>query len=171
MVNAFLKAVDKHVIAESTNLVATNYGAHIYNVKASADLDNGKLVNIDDMKYEANEYYTMVAPTATSRVGLVLSVPVGADERPLAATYEYNFYNGNGEIMRVYELVRGDKFIVSANGIKGSDVKKGKYVTADDYDLNAVEDMTAGNAFYGEIIEEVKRTDGKYFKILVRKNG
>lgn len=101
MVNAYLKAVEKHIVAESTNLSATNYGRHIFNVKASEDIDNGKVVDIDKMKYEKNEYYTMVKPTTTSRVGLILSVAVGADEKPLAATYEYNFYNGKDEIMRV----------------------------------------------------------------------
>ena len=169
MVNAFLKAVDKHVIAESTNLVATNYGRHIFNVKASEDIDNGKLVNIDAMKYEKNEYYTMVEPTATSRVGLILSVAVGADEKPLAATYEYNFYNGKGEIMRVYELAAGDKFSVSVNGIPSGEV--GKYVVADGYDLAISDSEPSGKAFYGEIIEVVKRTGGNFFKVLVRKNG
>lgn len=169
MINAFLKAVDKHVVAESTNLVATNYGRHIFNVKASEDIDNGKLVNIDAMKYEKNEYYTMVEPTASSRVGLILSVPVGADERPLAATYEYNFYNGKNEIMRVYELAANDKFSVSVNGIPGG--KVGDYVVADGYDLSAVESAPSDKAFYGEIIELVKRTGGDFFKVLVRKNG
>ena len=50
MVNAYLKAVEKHIVAESTNLSATNYGRHIFNVKASEDIDNGKVVDIDKMK-------------------------------------------------------------------------------------------------------------------------
>lgn len=168
MVNAYLKAVDKHVVAESTNLTATNYGRHIFNVKASEDIDNGKLVNIDAMKYEANEYYTMVEPTATSRVGLILSVPVGPDERPLAATYEYNFYNGKDEIMRVYELAAGDRFTISAEGL--ADAAVGKFVEADGYNMKVV-DAASTNAFYGEIIEAIKRTNGTFYKVLVRKNG
>jgi hypothetical protein len=169
MVNAYLKDVDKHVVAESTNLVATNYGRHIFSVKASDDIDNGKLVNIDAMKYEKNEYYTMVEPTATSRVGLILSVAVGADEKPLAATYEYNFYNGKDEIMRVYELAAGDRFSVSVNGIPDGEV--GKYVVADGYDLAVADAEPTDKAFYGEIIELVKRTGGNFYKVLVRKNG
>lgn len=170
MVNAYLKAVDKHIVAESTNLTATNYGRHIFNVKASEDIDNGKLVNIDAMKYKENEYYTMVEPTATSRVGLILSVPVGPDERPLAATYEYNFYNGKDEIMRVYELATGDKFTISANGLAGT-VAVGKLVEADGYGMKVIEGETSTNAFYGEVIEAIKRTGGTFYKVLVRKNG
>lgn len=169
MINAYLKGVDKHIVAESTNLVATNYGRHIFNVKASEDIDNGKVVDIDKMKYEENEYFTMVEPTATSRVGLILSVPVGPDEKPLTATYEYNFYNGKNEIMRVYELAVDDKFTISANGFSGVP-EVGKYVEADGYDLK-INDSEPTATFYGEIIEVIKRTGGTFYKVLVRKNG
>ena len=60
MRNEFMKPRAKHVVAESTALLGTTYGEHIYNVKASADIDNGKLVDIDKMVYTKNEYYTMV---------------------------------------------------------------------------------------------------------------
>lgn len=181
MINAFLQAVNKHVIAESTNIQATYDAKHIFNVRAGADIDNGKVVNLDDMAWVDNEYFTMVQPTSTSRVGLILSVPIGADERPKAATYEYNFYNGTDEIMRVYDLMAGDKFTVSENGItkisSGSpavetDLAKGQYIVADGYDLKAqAAKPEASVAFYGEIVDVINRTNGKFYKILVRKNG
>jgi len=181
MINAFLQAVTKHVVAESTNLQATYDARHIFNVKAGADIDNGKVVNLDDMAWVENEYFTMVTPTSTSRVGLILSVPMGADERPKAATYEHNFYNGKDEIMRVYDLMVGDRFTISENGItkisSGSpavetDLAKGQYIVADGYDLKAQAAKPAASvAFYGEIVEVITRTNGKFYKILVRKNG
>ena len=181
MINAFLQAVTKHVVAESTNLQATYDARHIFNVKASAAIDNGKVVNLDDMAWVENEYFTMVTPTSTSRVGLILSVPMGADERPKAATYEHNFYNGKDEIMRVYDLMVGDRFTISENGItkisSGSpavetDLAKGQYIVADGYDLKAQAAKPAASvAFYGEIVEVITRTNGKFYKILVRKNG
>ena len=181
MINAFLQAINKHVVAESTNLQATYDAKHIFNVLASANIDNGKLVNLDDMAWVNNEYFTMVEPTPTSRVGHILSVPIGPDERPKAATYEHNFYNGNGEIMRVYDLMAGDKFTVSENGItkisSGSpavetDLAKGQYIVADGYDLKAQAAKPAASvAFYGEIVDVINRTNGKFYKIFVRKNG
>lgn len=183
MINAFLQAVNKHVVAESTNLQATYDAKHIFNVRAGADIDNGKLVNLDDMAWVDNEYFTMVQPTATSRVGLILSVPIGPDERPKVATYEYNFYNGKDEIMRVYDLLVGDKFTVSENGIKkitsGSgdqatttELAKGQYIVADGYDLKAQAAKPANTVgFYGEIVDVINRTNGKFYKIFVRKNG
>ena len=174
MINAFLKKVKKHIIAESTNLSATNYAKRIFNVKAADDIDNGKLVNLDDMKWVENEYFTMVEPTATSRVGLILSVADGTDETPFAATLESNFYNGKDEIMRVYDLQEGDKFTISDYGVtpatSGGTVAVGSYVKADGYDI--VESTTKPTgAFYGEIVEKINRTNGTFFKILVRQNG
>lgn len=177
MINAYLKAVTKHVVCESTNLRATYEGEHIFNVKAAADIDNGKLVDLDKMAYETNEYYTMVEPTAESRVGLILSVPIGPDETPKAATYEHNFYNGEGEIMRVYALMAGDRFTISENGITPIDdstpLAKGQLVLADGYDMQAADASTnvSSKAFVGEIIEVITRTNGKFYKVLVRKNG
>ena len=181
MINAFLQAVTKHVVAESTNIQATYDAKHIFNVRAAADVDNGKLVNLDDMAWVNNEYFTMVEPTSTCRVGLILSVPIGYDERPKAATYESNFYNGEGEIMRVYDLMPGDKFTVSENGItkisSGSPavetaLAKGQYIVADGYDLKAQSAKPAASVgFYGEIVDVINRTNGKFYKIFVRKNG
>lgn len=173
MINAFLATVTKHIVAESTNLQATYDAKHIFNIKAGADIDNGRVVNLDDMAWVDNEYFTMVEPTATSRVGLVLSVPIGPDERPKAATYEHNFYNGKDEIMRVYDLLEGDKFTISANGIDGGDaVKKGAYIVADSYNLKAQAAKPANTvAFYGEIVDVINRTNGVFYKIFVRKNG
>lgn len=174
MINAYLQQVTKHVVAESTNLIGTTYGRHIFNVKAAADIDNGKLVNLDDMVWEKNEYFTMVTPTAASRVGLILSVPVGADSTPYAVTLESNFYNGQGEIMRVYDLVRGDKFTVSENGIaknSGAAIALNDYVVADGYDIkDAGSTKPNGKTFVGQIIEKITRTNGIFYKIVVRAN-
>jgi len=174
MINAFLQSINKHIIAESTNLQATYDAKHIFNVRAGADIDNGKLVNLDDMAWVNNEYFTMVEPTSTCRVGLILSVPIGPDERPKKATYEHNFYNGQGEIMRVYDLLIGDKFTVSENGItpiSNTDLAKGQYIVADGYDLKAQAAKPSNVGFYGEIVDVINRTNGKFYKIFVRKNG
>lgn len=174
MINAFLQQVTKHVVAESTNLIGTTYGRHIFNIKAAADIDNGKLVNLDDMVWTENEYFTMVEPTATSRVGLILSVPVGADETPYAATLESNFYNGKDEIMRVYDLIRGDKFTVSENGIAKNGtaaIEVGDYVIANGYDIkDAGTTKPTGKTFVGQILEKINRTNGIFYKIVVRAN-
>ena len=73
--------------------------------------------------------------------------------------------------MRVYALAIGDRFTVSADGISSTPAV-GKCVIADGYDLKAVAASGVGSAaFYGDIIEEIKRTNGTFYKIRVRKNG
>ena len=119
MINGFLQTVTAHVVAESTNLQATYNAKHIFNIKASANIDNGKVVNLDDMQWVDNEYFTMVQPTSTSRVGLILSVPIGPDERPKAATYEHNFYKERMQGMTLTGLHRDDLIFL----VKGKDAK------------------------------------------------
>ena len=175
MINGFFGNVTKHIVVESSNLIGTVYGRHIFNILANADIDNGKFVNLDDMKWTANEYFTMVEPTATSRVGLILSVPVGADTTPLAATLESNFYNGRGEIMRVYDLIRGDKFTISENGITpvnaNTAIAVGDYLIANGYDLTDVgTTKPSGKTFFAQVVEKINRRNGVFYKVVVRGN-
>jgi hypothetical protein len=86
--------------------------------------------------------------------------------------------------MRVYALTAGDRFTISENGIEKitsgegtsattTALAKGQLVLVDGYDLVAAAAGTnvSSKAFVGEIIEEIQRTNGKFYKVLVRKNG
>lgn len=185
MVNGYFpNPAPVHGVVETSNLLATTRGGHIYSVKAGADIDNGKIVNLDAMsciktvdsvKSYSHEYFTMVAPTATSRVGLIASVAIGPDEKPYAATKESAFYNAEGELMRVYDLYFGDKFVVSEGALTGT-AAVGNYVVADGYDMKAQAAKPADTvAFVGEIIDKIVKHNGgtptTFYKILVRKNG
>ena len=84
--------------------------------------------------------------------------------------------------MRVYDLVRGDKFTISDNGIKkrttgsGSSttdvpVAVGDYVIADGYDIADAGTSTPSNkTFVGQVVEKIVRTNGVFWKIVVRAN-
>lgn len=166
----------KHAIAESTLLAATRGGANIYSVKLTTDLDNGSVVNITDMEYQGPEYFNQVKPASTKKVGLVLQDPLIYQESPTAATDPANFYNEKGDIVRVYELVEGDIFTVSAAAITavGDAPVKGNYIVADNYGLKEVAKASAPAdtvAFVATIIGTVKRTNGTFYKIRVAKNA
>lgn len=132
--------------------------------------------NVATVYYEdpfaEGECFTMEEPTVESRVGLVLSVPTFYDESPRRAVNDKYFYNAKGEVMRVYDLMRGDRFTVSELGITavGTAPAVGNFVVADGYDIKEVEEAPEA-AFVGEIIEEINRISGKFYKILVRKNA
>lgn len=130
----------KHAVAGSSKLKATVAG-HIYSVKIDEDLDNGSILAKD--AWLAPEYYSAkdstgfagviveqaangnwyVEVTEPGDALLVLQVPMIYEEYTTQCQHESNFYNEAGDIVRCYELVKGDIFELSAEGFNGDPVK------------------------------------------------
>lgn len=130
----------KHAVAGSSKLKATVAG-HIYSVKIDEDLDNGSILAKD--AWIAPEYYSAkdstgfagviveqaangnwyVEVTEPGDALLVLQVPMIYEEYTTQCQHESNFYNEAGDIVRCYELVKGDIFELSAEGFNGDPVK------------------------------------------------
>lgn len=133
MATSFINFSTKHGVAESTNLKATIVG-NIWSVQAAADIDNGAIVARGD--YVAPEYYAEAAASnsfagkiiekanngmwrvlvtaAGDTDGLVLSVPLIYENWTTRMQEESNFFNKQGDLLRVYQLCVGDVFSVSA---------------------------------------------------------
>ncbi len=130
----------KHAVCESSKLLATTGGKHIYNIKVSQDMDNGTLVARDALVKEDGEVYSMKAAGAEfeakviGQAGngnylvevvkpgdaiLLLNVPLIYEEYTKKMQAEYNFYNKKDDIVRGYELAAGDIFAISKEGITG----------------------------------------------------
>lgn len=156
MAIGFLNYSTKHTVAESTDLLGTHWGEHIYNIKIGATArDNGVIVTLgnydsDDVFLEgaapassaftgvileqaANGGYVVRVTKSSDGVALILSVPETYYEFETAATEESQFYNGVGEIARGYQLRYGDRFTLSAEGFTTapSSASIGKPVTVD----------------------------------------
>lgn len=136
----FMDFSNKHAVAGSSKLKATKSG-HIYNIQLSTDLDNGSIVAKGD--YVAPEYYKdkdstgfagviiekaangnwYVEVTDPGDALLVLQVPVIYEEYTTACQHESNFYNKANDIVRCYELYKGDIFELSAEGFSGEPTK------------------------------------------------
>lgn len=130
----------KHAVAGSSKLKATVAG-NIYSVKIDEDLDNGSILAKD--AWLAPEYYSAkdstgfagviveqaangnwyVEVTEPGNALLVLQVPMIYEEYTTQCQHESNFYNEAGDIVRCYELVKGDIFELSAEGFNGDPVK------------------------------------------------
>lgn len=154
MATGFMKFT-KHAVAGSSKLKATVSG-HIYNIKATEDIDNGCIVGKGD--YVASEYYA--EGTATTFTGkiiekasngnfyvevetasnayLVLTSPVIYEQYTKRMQDESNFYNEAGDLMRCYELVPGDIFELSAEGFTDTPVK-GASVSVEDKKVKVTE--------------------------------
>lgn len=139
MATNFIDMTKKHAVCESSKLLATKGGAHIYNIKITQDMDNGTIVAKGDYKepevYEmkaVNEGFAgkvigkaangnwLIEVTDAQDAILLLNVPMIYEEYTTAMQAEYNFYNKNGDIVRGYELVNGDVFAISPEGITGT---------------------------------------------------
>lgn len=145
MATNFLNFSKKHAVCGSSKLKATTAG-HIYNIKIEQDLDNGSVVAKGD--YVAPEYYKAKDSTGFAGVILdkaangnwyvevtdpgdallLLQVPMIYEEYTTRMKHESNFYNASGDIVRAYELYKGDIFELSAEGFNGTP-EKGKQLT------------------------------------------
>jgi hypothetical protein len=136
----------KHATANPSNILAAEGGAHMYSVKLDTDTDNGNLVAIGDwisldqfaeaavttfegkiVEKMANGNY-LVLVTDPGDACFVYQVPVGAEEWTNKWKAESNLYNAAGDIVRVYGLVKHDRFEVSAEGFEGAP-EVGKSIT------------------------------------------
>lgn len=148
--------IEKHVVAFPSKLIASDGGAHIYNIEINKDRDNGQLATKGDF-VELDHYKEgTTAPTFT---GVVLgksargywyvevkTVGTG-DAAPLFLynpevieetynrqfTQEDNYYNAKGSVIAGYTLVPGDVFEISEGGFSQTP-QAGKEITgyADD---------------------------------------
>ena len=135
--------VNKHAVSGVSKLLATNGGAHIYNVTLSTVADNGNIIGRGDMVSLDN--YAEATPTTfkgkivwkasngnwyvevleADNALLVYNVPINADEKKR----EQYFYNEVGDVARAHELVKGDIFELSAEGFSGSPTKGASITT------------------------------------------
>ena len=147
-----------HVVAESSRLKATIAG-HIYDLKMTADTDNGTIVGIgkfvDEQVFEAKTYAAGDTPY------LILTPPLAYNGKKAWSDEKY-FYNAKGEIARAYELYKDDIFTVSADAFTGSP-EVGKYIDA----TYTIKESAPATGFVGEIIEEVTYTNSTSYRILV----
>ena len=159
MANYFdnIKNAPKHVVAESSRLKATTAG-HIYDLKMIADTDNGTIVAIGD--HIEGQLFKAKAYAKGEQPYLVLTPPLAYNGRRGWSDEQY-FYNAEGEVARAYELHVGDIYTISAIGFKGEPAV-GKYVDA----THTVAE-SAGDAYVGQIIEEVNYTNSVAYRVRV----
>jgi hypothetical protein len=127
-------SVGKHATAYPNNVLAQKGGKHIYSVVADKDMDNGEILAVNKMTaldtFSAKESTDfageivmqmpngnyLILVTNPGDACLVYTKPLGAYETPAVLKNENAFYNKQGDIVRAYELAKGDRFEVSAEG-------------------------------------------------------
>lgn len=159
----------KHGVVETSTLVATHGGAHIMNVVADVDVDNGSVCKLGE--FVESDYFKAEIPAVEDAILLIASEPKIYSEYTKKMQEESNFFNGAGEIMQADDIVRLDRFALNVEAFdKDADPKVGQYVgvTGTGYKLTTLgEDMPTGRGFVGYINEIA--TNGNY-RILVLRN-
>lgn len=163
----------KHGVVETSSLCATHGGAHIYNVIDTVnDIDNGSVIKLGD--YVEFDYFNAAVPAVTDAILLVATEPKIYSEFTKKMQEESNFYNGKGERFQADDIVRYDRFALSAECFDdGDDYEEpavGQYVgvTGTGYNLAALgTSVPSGRGFVGYIYE--KANNGN-FRIIVLRN-
>lgn len=126
--------IEQHAVAFPTKLLAQNGGKHIHNVQVESDTDNGNLIARGDWleldlykEKDATSFSGIVRDKAANGhfyvevvdpgdALFVYNVPRIAEEWTNTWKKESNYFIGEGEVARAYELAVGDIFEVSAEG-------------------------------------------------------
>ena len=139
--------IEKHAVAAPTKVLAQNYGAHIYNVQITDDLDQGAIIKrgawlsldtyaeaaastmtgVIRQKATNGNWYVEITDNPDNEL-FVYSVPMIAEEYNNNFKKISNFYNAAGTVVRAYTLVVGDIVELSAEGFDGTP-EAGKNVT------------------------------------------
>lgn len=134
--------IEQHASAYPSLMLATNGGKHIYSLELDKDADNGQVVAKGDWK--GQQYYGVKESAGVKAVVLeqaqngnwyveitdpgdgifIYQVPMIEEEFTKSFQKESNFYNLKGDIVRGYEMAKGDIVEVSALGFTGTPVAK-----------------------------------------------
>ena len=110
--------IQKHATANPSNILAAEYGAHMFSVELSSDCDNGNLIKVGEwlsLDLFAEEAATSFTGKIVEKMGngnylvlvedpgdavLVYQVPVAAEEWTNTWKKESNMYNKAGDVVR-----------------------------------------------------------------------
>lgn len=130
--------IAKHAVCNPANVLAQNYGEHMFSIQLNSDTDNGNLVAVGDylsldlfgeaavttfggkiVQQMTNGNY-LVMVTDPGDAVLVYEKPLIAEEYSNTFKKISNFYNKAGENVRCYGLHKYDRFEVSAEAFSGT---------------------------------------------------
>lgn len=155
-----------HIVAESTNILSTNFGGgHIYSITIAEDMDNGLLVcrgeYVGDETWSATDYVAGAEPL------FLLAPPVVAFTQLKGYADEDRFYNKKGDRVRAYTLRVGDRVSLSENAFDTAPAV-GQYVTFDAAAKQYVVGDAIDNAqFCAQVLTKIVRNNLVMYKLQV----
>ena len=159
-----------HIVAESTNILSSNFGGgHLYSIAITEDMDNGLLVSrgvYANDEYE-DEVWTMKAYAAGDEPLLLLNPPVVPFTALKTYADEDRFYNAKGDRVRAYTLRIGDRFSLSEAAFDKAPEEK-KYVTFDATGkIYKVVDALDETQFCAQVLKKIVRSNLIMYKLQI----
>lgn len=134
-------SIETHTSAYPSLMIASNGGKHIFSLLLDKDTDNGQVVAKD--AWQGYQYYSVKDATGVEGIILeqaqngnwyieitepgdglfIYQVPMIEESWTNSFKKESNFYNEAGDIVRGYEMAKGDIVEVSELGFEGTPVK------------------------------------------------
>lgn len=160
---------NNHIVAESTNILSTNFGGgHIYSIAIDEDMDNGLLVaraEYADAEYE-DEVWNMKEYAAGDEPLLLLNPPLLPMTELTGYATEDRFYNAKGDRVRAYTLRIGDRFTLSEVAFDTAPEAK-QYVTYDAAAKQYVVGAKDDSQFCAQVLTKIYRTNMTMYKLQV----
>ena len=159
-----------HIVAESTNILSSNFGGgHLYSIAITEDMDNGLLVSrgvYANDEYE-DEVWTMKKYAAGDEPLLLLNPPVVPFTALKTYADEDRFYNAKGDRVRAYTLRIGDRFSLSEAAFDKAPEEK-KYVTFDAAGkVYNVVDSLDKTQFCAQVLKKIVRSNLIMYKLQI----
>jgi hypothetical protein len=155
-----------HIVAESTNILSTNFGGgHIYSITIAEDMDNGLLVCRGE--YRGDETWSAKDYVAGEEPLFLLAPPIVAFTQLKGYADEDRFYNKAGDRVRAYTLRVGDRVSLSENAFDVAPTV-GQYVTFD----AAAKQYVVGDAidstqFCAQVLTKIVRSNLVMYKLQI----
>lgn len=159
-----------HIVAESTNILSTNFGGgHIYSIAITEDMDNGLLVSRSEFvadEYE-DEVWMMKEYAAGDEPLLLLNPPTMPMTELRGYATEDRFYNASGDRVRAYTLRVGDRITLSDAAFETAPAAK-QFVTFDAASKKyVVSDSKDDSQFCAQVLTKILRTNMTMYKLQV----
>lgn len=156
----------KHIVAESTNILSTNFGGgHIYSITIGEDMDNGLIVCRDE--YIGDETWSAKNYAKGEEPLFLLAPPVVAFTQLKGYADEDRFYNKAGDRVRAYTLRVGDRVSLSENAFEAAPTEK-QYVTYDpDSKKYVAGDDIDNTQFCAQVLTKIVRNNLVMYKLQV----
>lgn len=156
----------KHIVAESTNILSTNFGGgHIYSITIGEDMDNGLIVCRDE--YLGDETWSAKNYVAGEEPLFLLAPPIVPFTQLKGYADEDRFYNKKGDRVRAYTLRVGDRVSLSENAFDTAPAEK-QYVTYDaDAKQYVVGDAIDNTQFCAQVLTKIVRNNLIMYKLQI----